>query len=61
MIVLIAIATCAARSSNTPTQGERGTKTAYTIPILWGIYLKNDLKYAKLRYYVTIASSQYHE
>ncbi|MFM6436250.1 MAG: hypothetical protein ACKPGW_14310 [Microcystis panniformis] len=51
MIVLIAIATCAARSSNTPTQGESGTKTAYTIPILWGIYLENDLKYANLEDY----------
>ncbi|MFM7477931.1 MAG: hypothetical protein ACKO2T_20015 [Microcystis aeruginosa] len=40
-----------ARSSNTPTQGERGTKTAYTIPILWGIYLENDLKYANLEDY----------
>jgi len=61
LIVPIAIATLAARSGNTPTQGEKVTRTAYTTPILWGIYLENDLKYANLGYYVTIASSQYHE
>ncbi|WP_199273371.1 hypothetical protein [Microcystis aeruginosa] len=61
MIVLIAIATLAARSSNTPTQGQRRMATVYTTPIPWGIYLENDLKYANLGCYVTIAFSQYHE
>ncbi|GEA25831.1 hypothetical protein MiAbW_00369 [Microcystis aeruginosa NIES-4325] len=39
LVVLIAIATLAARSSNTPTQGQRRTMTVYTTPILWKIYL----------------------
>ncbi|RPH89241.1 MAG: hypothetical protein EHM73_09120 [Chroococcales cyanobacterium metabat2.561] len=51
LIVLIAIATLAARSGNTPTQNERQTTTAYTTPILWGIYLEDDLKYANLEDY----------
>lgn len=40
-----------ARSSNTPTQRQGETRTAYTTPILWGVYLENDLKYAKLGNY----------
>ncbi|AVQ70303.1 hypothetical protein B5D77_02195 [Microcystis sp. MC19] len=51
----------AARSGNSPTQRQRRMATAYTTPIPWGIYLENDLKYAKLGCYVTIASSQYYE
>ncbi|WP_184891172.1 hypothetical protein ACLB6K_08995 [Microcystis aeruginosa FACHB-524] len=51
MVVLIAIATRAARLGNTLTQHQRWTTTAYTTPILWGIYLENDLKYANLEDY----------
>jgi hypothetical protein len=39
LVVLIAIATLAARSGNTPTQLQRRMATAYRIPIPWGIYL----------------------
>ena len=39
LVVLIAIATLAARSGNTPTQCQRRMATAYTTPIPWGIYL----------------------
>ncbi|ROI12391.1 hypothetical protein ED562_02255 [Microcystis aeruginosa FACHB-524] len=51
LVVLIAIATRAARLGNTLTQHQRWTTTAYTTPILWGIYLENDLKYANLEDY----------